>query len=170
MGHSAEGQQRVRSGDGRHAGRLYAATRSRLPAGLPGRDLKAAHCRNARADPDETGAPGPSRLRVRAQRDRQSLHDVCSVFGTDRRSSLISSSMFALSVACWWPSNCCSWIEYGQRQSVLETGHFRDTRCRRISQVIEMTGAPYGNRTRVSAVKGRRPRPLDEGRGRRGDI
>src|ERR1700704_5411185 len=26
------------------------------------------------------------------------------------------------------------------------------------------TGAPYGNRTRVSAVKGRRPRPLDEGR------
>jgi hypothetical protein len=25
-------------------------------------------------------------------------------------------------------------------------------------------GAPYGNRTRVSAVKGRRPRPLDEGR------
>ena len=31
-------------------------------------------------------------------------------------------------------------------------------------------GAPYGNRTRVSAVKGRRPRPLDEGRLRRGDI
>ena len=28
-------------------------------------------------------------------------------------------------------------------------------------------GAPYGNRTRVSAVKGRRPRPLDEGRARR---
>src|SRR5262249_51167577 len=31
--------------------------------------------------------------------------------------------------------------------------------------VKEKTGAPYGNRTRVSAVKGRRPRPLDEGRG-----
>src|SRR5690349_19089168 len=31
-----------------------------------------------------------------------------------------------------------------------------------------MDGAPYGNRTRVSAVKGRRPGPLDEGRaGRR---
>ena len=28
MGHSAEGQQRVRSGDGRRAGRLHAATRS----------------------------------------------------------------------------------------------------------------------------------------------
>ena len=27
-----------------------------------------------------------------------------------------------------------------------------------------MTGAPYGNRTRVFAVKGQRPRPLDEGR------
>jgi hypothetical protein len=26
-------------------------------------------------------------------------------------------------------------------------------------------GAPYGTRTRVTAVKGRRPRPLDEGRG-----
>jgi hypothetical protein len=28
MGHPAEGQQRVRSGDGRRAGRLHAATRS----------------------------------------------------------------------------------------------------------------------------------------------
>ena len=27
-----------------------------------------------------------------------------------------------------------------------------------------MNGAPYGTRTRVSAVKGQRPRPLDEGR------
>ena len=26
-----------------------------------------------------------------------------------------------------------------------------------------MPGDPYGTRTRVSAVKGRRPRPLDEG-------
>src|SRR5712672_2556349 len=41
MGHPAEGQQRVRSRDGRRAGRLHAATRSRLPAGLRGRDLKA---------------------------------------------------------------------------------------------------------------------------------
>jgi hypothetical protein len=30
-----------------------------------------------------------------------------------------------------------------------------------------LAGAPYGNRTRVSAVKGRRPGPLDEGRGPR---
>ena len=37
-------------------------------------------------------------------------------------------------------------------------------------QLIELrglfveSGTPYGTRTRVSAVKGRRPRPLDEGR------
>ena len=30
--------------------------------------------------------------------------------------------------------------------------------------LILLNGAPYGNRTRVSAVKGRCPRPLDEGR------
>src|SRR6202040_2316225 len=76
MGHPAEGQQRVRSGHGRRAGRVHAAPRSRLPAGLPGRDLKATPCRNARANPDESGTPGPLRLRVRAQRDRQPLHDV----------------------------------------------------------------------------------------------
>ena len=78
MGDPAEGQQRIRSGNGRRAGRLYAATRSRLSAGLSGRDLKATPCRNARADPDESGTPGPFRLRVRTQRDRQPLHDVCS--------------------------------------------------------------------------------------------
>jgi transposase len=41
LGHSAEGEQRVRSGDGRRTGSVHAAARSRLPAGLPGRDLKA---------------------------------------------------------------------------------------------------------------------------------
>src|SRR6516225_8853426 len=29
--------------------------------------------------------------------------------------------------------------------------------------VLEIIGAPYGNRTRVSALRGPRPRPLDEG-------
>src|SRR5437899_12760984 len=74
----AEGQQRVRSRYGRRAGRLHAATRRRLSAGLPRRDFEATHCRNARADTDESGTPGPFRLRVRAQWHRQSLHDVCS--------------------------------------------------------------------------------------------
>jgi len=64
LGHPAEGQQCVRSGHGGRAGRLYAATRWRLPAGLCGRDLEATDCRNARANPDESGTPGPFRLRV----------------------------------------------------------------------------------------------------------
>jgi hypothetical protein len=33
----------------------------------------------------------------------------------------------------------------------------------RDSQVTEIAGDPYGTRTRVFAVRGRRPRPLDEG-------
>ena len=40
----------------------------------PGRDLKATARRNAPADPDEAGTPGPLRLRVPAQRHRQPLH------------------------------------------------------------------------------------------------
>ena len=60
VGHSAEGEQRVRSGHGRRAGRVHAATRSRSPAGLPGRDLKATPCRNACADTAEAGTPGPT--------------------------------------------------------------------------------------------------------------
>ena len=32
------------------------------------------------------------------------------------------------------------------------------------TELIEKTGTPNGNRTRVSAVKGRRPGPLDDGR------
>src|SRR5262249_42650246 len=63
MGHPTEGEQRVRSGHGRRAGRLHAATRSRSPAGLSGRELKATPCRNAHTDPDESRTPGPFRLR-----------------------------------------------------------------------------------------------------------
>src|SRR5262252_2976043 len=62
LGDSAEGEQRICSGDGRCAGRLHATARSRLPAGLPGREFKAVACRNARADPDESGPGGPLRL------------------------------------------------------------------------------------------------------------
>ena len=57
MGHSAEGQQRVRGGHGRRTGRVHAATRSRYATGLPGRDLEAIDCRNARSGPDEKGVP-----------------------------------------------------------------------------------------------------------------
>ena len=33
-----------------------------------------------------------------------------------------------------------------------------------LPEITWIYGAPYGTRTRVSAVKGRRPGPLDEGR------
>ena len=78
LGHPAEGQWRVRSRHGRCAGGLHAATRCRLPAGVPGLDLQAVPCRDAPADPDEARTSGPLRLRVRAQRHRQHLHDVCT--------------------------------------------------------------------------------------------
>ena len=57
LGHPAQGQRRVRSGDRRRAGRLHAATRSQSSAGLPGRDLKATPRRDASDNSDETGAP-----------------------------------------------------------------------------------------------------------------
>jgi len=40
-----------------------------------GRDLQAVARRDAPTDPDEARTPGSLRLRVRAQRNRQSLHD-----------------------------------------------------------------------------------------------
>jgi len=58
-GSSRRRPQRVRSRYGRRAGRLHAATRRQLSAGLPRRDLEATHCRNARAGPDESGTPRP---------------------------------------------------------------------------------------------------------------
>ena len=98
MGHPAEGQQRVRGGHGRRAGRLHAAARSRYSAGLPGRDLEATDRRNARADQDESGAASQVRLRIRAQRHGQSLHDVraarrlaaCQSHGSPHRRGLCS--------------------------------------------------------------------------------
>jgi hypothetical protein len=61
-----------------------------------GRPFRWSHCllENARADPDESGTPGPFRLRVRAQWHRQSLHAVCSAEGwrhvkvTDRHTAV----------------------------------------------------------------------------------
>ena len=57
LGHPAEGQQRLRSGTGRCARGLHAASRSGPPAGVPGRDLQATYPQEARADPVEAGTP-----------------------------------------------------------------------------------------------------------------
>src|SRR6266849_182314 len=42
-------------------------------------------------------------------------------------------------------------------------GHFRDTRPRPKSHLFDFAGVPYRIRTGVAAVRGRCPRPLDEG-------
>ena len=60
LGHPAEGQRRLRSRHGRCAGRLHSAAQCRLPAGVPGRDLEATHCRDAHANPDETRTVQPA--------------------------------------------------------------------------------------------------------------
>ena len=75
LGHPAQGQRRVRSGDGGRAGRLHAATRSRPSAGSPGRTLKATPRRDAGDDADETAtAPGPLAITsTSANADRQPL-------------------------------------------------------------------------------------------------
>jgi len=53
---------------------------TRGPRGPPGR-VEAAHRRAARADPGQTRTQGAARLRVRAQRHRQSVHDVRATGG-----------------------------------------------------------------------------------------
>src|SRR5271155_1167171 len=106
MGHPAQVQQRVRGRDGGRVGRLHAAARSRSPAGLPRRDLKATHRRDAPGDPDETGPPGPLRLRVRAQRRRQSLHDVRAARRLAPRQSNRSSHRRGLRSCLEGPRRC----------------------------------------------------------------
>ena len=77
-GSSRQGQRRVRSGDGGRAVGLHAAARPGPPGGLSGRDLQATRRRNARAGGDAARASGPRRLRIRAKRRGQPVHDVCA--------------------------------------------------------------------------------------------
>ena len=74
-----------------------------------------------------------------------------------------------ISVAAIWSSKC------GAGDRPPKTVHVPARRFRRISvpilnhtillnKIIDFIGAPKGNRTPVFAVKGRRPRPLDDGR------
>ncbi len=62
LGHTTRSEQRFRSGDGRCAGRLQTAARSRPSSGLPGRNIKTTDRRDPHADCHDAGEPGPTRL------------------------------------------------------------------------------------------------------------
>src|SRR3954468_13001190 len=76
MGHPAGCQRRLCSRHGGCAGGLPATARSRMSAGLPGRGVEATYHRDAGADRGDARTPCTARLRVRAEWNRQSVHDV----------------------------------------------------------------------------------------------
>src|SRR4051812_28447133 len=75
MGDPARSQRCVCRHHGRRAGSLSATARSGAPARVPRRNLQAADHRDARADPRQTWTTNASRLRIRTQWRRQSVHD-----------------------------------------------------------------------------------------------
>ena len=81
MGDRAGRQRRLRRRHGRRAGNLPEAARSRSSARVSGRNFQAVDRRDARADPRQAWATGPARLRIRAQRRRQSVYDLCAAGG-----------------------------------------------------------------------------------------
>src|SRR5271156_2498132 len=76
MGDPAGRQRGLCRQHGRRAGGLSEAARSAASARVPRRNLKAADHRDARTDPREAGTQGASRLRIRTQWRRQSVHGV----------------------------------------------------------------------------------------------
>src|SRR5258705_6721837 len=76
MGDPAGRQRGLCGQHGRRAGGLSEAARSAASARVPRRNLEAADHRDARADPREAGTQGASRLRIRTQWRRQSVHGV----------------------------------------------------------------------------------------------
>src|SRR5271170_7342150 len=76
MGDPAGRQRGLCRQHGRRAGGISEAARSAASARVPRRNLKAADHRDARADPCEAGTQGASRLRIRTQWRRQSVHGV----------------------------------------------------------------------------------------------
>src|SRR6516162_8539242 len=76
MGDSARRQRGVCRHHGRRPGSLSATARSAAPARVPRRNLEAADHRHARADPRQTWTTSASRLRIRTQWRRQSVHGV----------------------------------------------------------------------------------------------
>ena len=85
MGDPARSQCRLRRRHGRRAGNLPEAARSRSSSRVFGRDLQAIDRRDARSDPAQARTTRSSRLRIPAQRRRQSLHDLCAAGGLAAR-------------------------------------------------------------------------------------
>src|SRR5580704_13341717 len=76
MGDPAGRQRGLCRQHGRRAGGLSEAARSAASARVPRRNLEAVDHRDAHADPREAGTQGASRLRIRTQWRRQSVHGV----------------------------------------------------------------------------------------------
>src|SRR5271155_3264953 len=76
MGDPAGRQRGLCCQHGRRAGGLSEAARSAASARVPRRNLEAADHRDAGADPREARTQGASRLRIRTQWRRQSVHGV----------------------------------------------------------------------------------------------
>ena len=87
MGDPARSQCGLRRRHGRRAGNLPEAARSRSSSRVFGRDLQAIDCRDARSDPAQARTTRSSRLRIPAQRRRQSLHDIRAAGGLAPRGS-----------------------------------------------------------------------------------
>src|ERR1700674_720845 len=79
MGDPAGRQRGLCRQHGRRAGGLSEAARSAASARMSRRNLEAVDHRDARADPREAGTQGASRLRIRTQWRRQSVHGVRAV-------------------------------------------------------------------------------------------
>src|SRR5271156_5484537 len=76
VGYPAGRQRGLCRQHGGRAGILWEAARSAASARVPRRNLEATDHRDARADPRKAGTQGASRLRIRAQWRRQSVHGV----------------------------------------------------------------------------------------------
>src|SRR5262245_53316987 len=95
IGDSARRQRGVCRHHGRRPGSLSATARSAAPARVSRRGLEAADHRDARADPRQTWTTSASRLRIRTQWRRQSVHGVRAAGGlaacqsiTDRHTAI----------------------------------------------------------------------------------
>jgi hypothetical protein len=153
-------------------------TRIRTPIRLSylgDESLLAAKCRQSAS---AIGSIEHSLTRLVARGCPRQTKKICDRFFNDLAGvailvcALTSASCDIRNVAACSPARkLCRWPPFwSDRRSLVDVWSARGGLVEICQKVLKKTGAPYGNRTRVSAVKGRRPRPLDEGRAKRRDI